>query len=212
MYVWTGIETVAVMSKQLVGIMRRGAAWAVLLLLLALFMVINQAVEIYQADVYRSSMQPHELITNTVLGANQTPQALFANAVFYDDQLKSEQALSQYAALLSKVSENDALRKQAYYNSGNIYMRTATRLLEQRGLPAWDEAGPMVALAKESYQKALRIQPDWSDAKYNYHLALRLSPTTHGMSGPQQYEDEQIKAEEQPSGWPAMPGNPRGMP
>jgi mxaK protein len=212
MYVWTGIETVAVMSTQLVGIMRRGVAWAVLLLLLALVMLMNQSVEIYRAHVYRNSLQPHVLITNTVLGANQTAQALFGNAVFYDDQLKSEQALSQYAALLSKVSESDALRKQAYYNSGNIYMRTATRLLEQRGLPAWDEAGPLVALAKESYQKALRIQPDWSEAKYNYHLALRLSPTTHGMSGPQQYEDEQIKAEEQPSGWPAMPGNPRGMP
>lgn len=192
--------------------MRRGVLWASLVVLVTVVMLIKQLIEIYQASVYRSSLVPHVLIEQTLLGANQTPQALFANAVFYDNQLKPEQALAQYAALVSKVSADDPLRKQAYFNSGNIYMRTATRLLEQRGLPAWDEAGPLVALAKESYQKALRIEPDWSEVKYNYHLALRLAPTTHGMSGPQQYEDEQIKAEEEPSGWPAMPGNPRGMP
>lgn len=200
------------MNEKFASVMRRGVLWAGVLMLVSLVMLARQLVEIYQAHVYRQSLAPHVLIQNTLLGANQTPQALFANAVFYDNQLKPEQALAQFAALISKVSEADPLRKQAYFNSGNIYMRTATRLLEQRGLPAWDEAGPLVALAKESYQKALRIDPDWSEAKYNYHLALRLSPTTHGMSGPQQYEDEQIKAEQEPSGWPAMPGNPRGMP
>lgn len=200
------------MNGKLAKVMRRGVFWAGLLVVVATVMVTRQLIGIYQAQVYRSSLEPHVLIKNTMFSANQTPQALFANAVFYDNQLKPEQALAQYAALVSKVSEDDPLRKQTYFNSGNLYMRTATRLLEQRGLPAWDEAGPLVALAKESYQKALRIDPDWSEAKYNYHLALRLSPTTHGMTGPQQYEDEQIKAEEEPSGWPAMPGNPRGMP
>jgi mxaK protein len=200
------------MNGKLANVMRRGVFWAGLMALIAMVMLIRQLMEIYQAEVYRSSLNPHVLIEKTLFSANQTPQALFANAVFYDNQLKPEQALAQYAALVSKVSEDDLLRKQAYFNSGNLYMRTATRLLEQRGLPAWDEAGPLVALAKESYQKALRIAPSWSEAKYNYHLALRLSPTTHGMAGPQQYEDEQIKAEEEPSGWPAMPGNPRGMP
>lgn len=200
------------MSGKLARVMRRGVLWAGLIVLIATVMLIRQLIEMYQAQVYRSSLEPHVLIRQSLFSANQTPQALFANAVFYDNQLKPEQALAQYAALVSKVGEDDPLRKQAYFNAGNLYMRTATRLLEQRGLPAWDEAGPLVALAKESYQKALRIQPDWSEAKYNYHLALRLSPTSHGMSGPQQYEDDQIKAEEQPSGWPAMPGNPRGMP
>lgn len=200
------------MNEKFVSVMRRGMLWAGVLMLVSLVMLARQLIEMYQAHVYRQSLEPHVLIQNTTLGANQTPQALFANALFYDNQLQPEQALAQFAALISKVGEEDPLRKQAYFNSGNIYMRTATRLLEQRGLPAWDEAGPLVALAKESYQKTLRIDPHWSEAKYNYHLALRLSPTTHGMSGPQQYEDEQIKAEQEPSGWPAMPGNPRGMP
>jgi len=84
--------------------------------------------------------------------------------------------------------------------------------LETQGLPAWDEAGPLIALAKESYQKALRLQPGWSEAKYNYQLALRLAPSTYAMHGPQQYEDDDVKQNDDPTGWPAMPGNPRGMP
>ena len=202
----------AKMNTHWLNTLRRGLPWAGLLLLIAVIMLVRQVIEIYQAQVYRDSLEPHVLIEKNFVDANQTPKALFANAVFYDHQRKTEQALSQYAALVGKVAEDDPLRKQAYFNSGNIYMRTAVRLLEERGLPAWDEAGPLVALAKESYQKALRIDPHWSEAKYNYHLALRLAPTTHGMSGPQQYEDEQLKAEDEPSGWPAMPGNPRGMP
>lgn len=200
------------MNTHWLRILRRGLPWAGLLLLIAVVMLFRQLIGIYQAQVYRDSLQPHVLIEQSLFDTNQTAQALFANAMFYDQQRKTEQALSQYAALTSKVRDDDPLRKQAYFNSGNIYMRTAVRLLEERGLPAWDEAGPLVALAKESYQKALRIDPAWSEAKYNYHLALRLAPTTHGMSGPQQYEDEQLKAEDEPSGWPAMPGNPRGMP
>lgn len=202
----------ASLKLPLTTMMRRGWPWAVLLALLALVMLLNQGVSLYQSSVYRHHLAPHQLIEQPWLGAQQTPQALFANAVFYDQQRKPELALAQYAAVISQVPDDQPLRKQAYFNSGNVYLRTAIRLLEQQGLPAWDEAGPLVALAKESYQKALRIDPYWSEAKYNYHLALRLAPTTHGMSGPQQYEDEQIKAEEQPSGWPAMPGNPRGMP
>ncbi len=200
------------LRTDLIRIVRRGLPWAGLLMLIAVILLVRQLIEIYQAQVYRQNLQPHVLIEKSLFDTDRTPQALFANAVFYDNQRKTEQALSQYAALTSKVGDDDPLRKQAYFNSGNIYMRTAVRLLEERGLPAWDEAGPLVALAKESYQKALRIDPAWSEAKYNYHLALRLAPTTHGMSGPQQYEDEQLKAEDEPSGWPAMPGNPRGMP
>ncbi len=200
------------MTGRLRVVARRGVFWAGVIILIACVMLIKQLMLIYQAEVYRRSVQPHRLIENTWLDAHQTPQALFANAVFYDNQHQVEQALTAYAALMRKVPEGDSLRQQAYFNSGNVYLRTAIGLLEQRGLPAWDEAGPLVALAKESYQKALRLAPDWSEAKYNYHLALRLAPTTHGMSGPQQYEDAQIKAEEEPSGWPAMPGNPRGMP
>lgn len=164
-----------------------------------------------QATVASSNTAGHRLRPDWWHTAD-TPHALFAQAVREGAAGNPLQALKTYARLLAQLPVSDPLHAQAQYNSGNLYMRQAVHLLETQGLPAWDEAGPLVALAKECYQNALRARPDWSEAKYNYQLALRLSPTTYGMHGPQQYEDEQLKQEETPSGWPAMPGNPRGMP
>lgn len=201
----------AAFFKQLNHWRQRMLFWMLLLGLVAMVGLLWQGLHVYQAMVYRASLSPHVLIAPGWAWRDQTPQALFANAVYHDGHGQPEKALALYARVAAQYA-NLPLRKQASFNSGNVYMRMATRLLEQQGLPAWDEAGPLVALAKESYQKALREQPGWSEVKYNYQLALRLAPTTYGMSGPQQYEDELLNAEEDPSGWPAMPGNPRGMP
>lgn len=202
----------AAFFKQLNSLRQRILPWMILLAMVALSGVCWQGMRLMQALHYRASVAPHVLIAADAVSTQDTAQALFANAVYQDEHGKPEQALALYAQLARTVGVDDPLRKQAYFNSGNVYMRMATRLLEQQGLPAWDEAGPLVALAKESYQHALRQDPAWSEVKYNYQLALRLAPTTYGMHGPTQYEDEQIKQEEKPSGWPAMPGNPRGMP
>lgn len=208
------------MTEQLMPVLRlRSQArishlfpWMLLLWLIALSGVLWSGIKLYQAHVYHQHLQQRTLNNTQFLSSNRTPYALFANAVRYGHQGKIDPALANYALVTANTHPDDPLRKAAYFNAGNLYLTQATAMLEKQGLPAWDVAGPLVALAKESYQKALRIQPDWSEAKYNYQLALRLAPTTHGMRGPQQYEDENIKVEEKPSGWPAMPGNPRGMP
>ncbi len=169
-------------------------------------------VKLYQIHSYHWHVDQQKINKTNVFGSRQMPEVLFANAVRYAEQGLNEKALTAYANVVAQANNNPTLRGAAFYNAGNLYLKQATDKLEQEGLPGWDVAGPLVALAKESYQKALRVNPSWSEAKYNYQLALRLAPTTHGMRGPQQYEDENIKQEEKPSGWPAMPGNPRGMP
>lgn len=179
-------------------------SWMVAMLAVALAALAWSGTQLYLAHEYRQQLAHH------VLGQRQSAYVLFANACHYNDHGQTDKALVAYTSVIGL--DNLVLRKAAYFNSGNLYLARATHLLETQGLPAWDEAGPLVALAKESYQKALRLQPDWAEAKYNYQLALRLAPTTYAMQGPQQYEDEDIKQNEDPTGWPAMPGNPRGMP
>ena len=180
----------------------------------AVVAIIWSGIKLYQAHDYNRNLINHTLNINTVLDSNETTEALFANAVRYETRGELEKSLATYAKLIVKsdVVADAKLRKAAYFNAGNLYLNDAIDKLEKEGLPAWDVAGPLVSFAKESYQKALRIEPGWSEAKYNYQLALRLAPTSHGMRGPQVYEDDNIKQEENPSGWPAMPGNPRGMP
>ncbi|BCM24513.1 hypothetical protein [Methyloradius palustris] len=136
--------------------------------------------------------------------------ALLLNASLYNDHGQDNKSLSTYAQLAAKGDTKFA--KIAYFNSGNNYLRQATEMLEKETLMGWDTAGPLLALAKTSYQHALNIDPTWSEAKYNFELALRLSPANHGRKGPHSYERDVDRPEERPSGWPSIPGTPRGMP
>lgn len=178
--------------------------WMVLVLIFALVALGWSLGQFHQAREYRQQL------ASNVLGKRLVPHVQFANARYYARHGMTDKALATYVAVAAM--DEPALRNAAHFNSGNLYLAEATKLLETRGISAWDEAGPLVALAKESYQKALRLQPDWSEAKYNYQLALRLAPSTYAMQGPQRYEDEHVKQDQDPTGWPAMPGNPRGMP
>lgn len=178
--------------------------WMVAILALSVVALAWACSQLYLAQEYRQQLAQKTIVKR------QTAYAVFANAYHFGGRGQTDKALATYAVVMSL--DNNELHKAASFNSGNLYLARATNLLETQGISAWDTAGPLVALAKESYQKALRIQTDWSEAKYNYHLALRLAPSTYAMHGPQQYEDDEIKQNEDPTGWPAMPGNPRGMP
>lgn len=177
---------------------------------MAIMLVISAMALVWALSRFYMAYEYRQQLAQGVLGNSTTPHVLFANAVRLNGQGQTAKALAAYAAVIAQ--DDIALRQAAYYNSGNLYLSHATHLLETEGLPAWDEAGPLIALAKESYQKALRLHPGWSEAKYNYQLALRLAPSTYAMQGPQRYEDELINQDQDPTGWPAMPGNPRGMP
>lgn len=184
---------------------------ALLAFVLSLVAIAWLVTQLFQLHVFHQHIESKQTIEQTWFGAHTTPNALFLSAYLYNNQGQQDKALSNYAKLVA-ATKNNRLVANAHFNTGNTCLKMAIERLEQEGLPGWDVAGPLVALSKESYQKALRIYPAWSEAKYNYQLALRLAPTSHGIRGPQQYEDENIKQEEKPSGWPAMPGNPRGMP
>lgn len=121
-----------------------------------------------------------------------------------------QQALALYARV--SAGQDQHLARTAHYNSANLYLRQAMQLLDERGLAAWDSVKPMLAMAKQGYQRALRIDPAFYDAKYNLELALRLAPDIHSATSKQQADDEEQDMGERPTGWPSIPGFPRGMP
>jgi mxaK protein len=176
----------------------------IILLLISLSTTIWSASKLYQAYVYNRNLHGISLLNN------ESPDALFANATRLAQRGDNQKALALYARVAT--SGDLALRKAAYYNSANLYSRQATALLEQEALIAWDRAAPLLALAKESYREALRLDPDWREAKYNYELALRLVPTIDSKNVSTQNDDEIVKEGPRPSGWPSIPGFPRGMP
>lgn len=181
--------------------------WMLLLLLLAAAGLVWSSVSLYRASVYN-----HKLEAGQVQGG-KSAQELFADASLLADQGQTEKALELYIEAAAKG--DDDLRKAAYFNSGNLYLAQSVDTLESEGYVAWDKVGPLMSLCKENYSKALLIDPEWIEAKYNLELALRLSPSFAGVKTPNRYneDDDEVKEDEKrPDGWPSIPGFPRGMP
>jgi mxaK protein len=179
--------------------------WVLLISFLSLLGMLWSGTALYKAKQY------HHHLHNHTLQNNVADDAIFADAVYWVKQGNNEKALKLYAQAISSPDLN--IRKTANYNMANIYLREANKLLETTGLESWDKVTPLLSMAKEGYREALRLDPDWVNAKYNYELALRIAPTIESKHSRQTPEDEELKDQESaPEGWPAIPGFPRGMP
>jgi len=96
-------------------------------------------------------------------------------------------------------------RATAHYNLANARLRQAFDLLSQAKL---DSAGPFVILARQEYRKALAIEPDYWDAKFNFDVASRLIrdfPAFERTTG-DTLNIERSKI------WTDVPGKPEGLP
>jgi len=96
-------------------------------------------------------------------------------------------------------------RAAAHYNLANARLRQAFDLLSQAKL---DSAGSFVILARQEYRKALTLQPDYWDAKFNLDVASRLIrdfPAFERTSG-DTLNIERSKI------WTDVPGKPEGLP
>jgi mxaK protein len=179
--------------------------WVFLVFFLSLLGLVWSGNALYKAKQYHQHLHQQTLQNSTA------DDAIFADAVYWVKHRNPEKALKLYALATSSLDLN--VRKKANYNMANIYLSEANKLLDTNGFEAWDKVTPLLAMAKEGYREALRLEPRWMGAKYNYELALRILPTIESKGGRQQPDDEEIKNQEAaPEGWPAIPGFPRGMP
>lgn len=140
----------------------------------------------------------------------RTANPLFAEAWRMKQAGQTLKALDLYASAASKG--DDKLRKRALYNSGNLYLQQAIAMLEAEGYAAWDNVNPLLLMAREHYVKALQIDPGWAEAKYNLELVLRFYPSFDGVATPDRDDEKEDAPADLPSGWPSIPGFPRGMP
>lgn len=101
---------------------------------------------------------------------SKVPEAQFARALALAQAGKSDPALQIYKKL-ERGTRAD-IRRDALYNTGNVYMRDAARRNSGEGF----ESLPLVELAKQAYRQLLHEWPDQWDARYNLERALRLAP------------------------------------
>lgn len=105
--------------------------------------------------------------------AQRQPRLRFAAAYAQGAQGKVQEALNAYRELAG--SPDASIRRNAKFNSGNLYLQQA---LAARADPKADASAALtlMELAKQSYRDVLREDSgDW-DARYNLEAALRLDP------------------------------------
>ena len=179
--------------------------WKVIvLLILSILGLVLSTTRLYQHHQYNQALEE-----STLAPQKTTPYAM-VNAWKLGQTMAYEQkALELYSQIFSGAQTD--LKKRAYYNSANIRLKQALRLLDTQGYGAWDQVTPLLALAKDGYRNALSLDPNWLEAKYNMELALRLAPDIKSSQRNSKQDEEEPEGLPQ-KGWPSIPGFPRGMP
>ena len=90
------------------------------------------------------------------------------------------------------------------YNQANANIRRAFAAIEQ-AKP--DAAIPLTKLAKDNYREALRLNPEFWNAKHNFDVASRLMRDFPGYE-----QDGEDQPEAETKLWTDLPGVPRGSP
>lgn len=131
------------------------------------------------------------------------PEALLARIAF----LAKRDELDRARGLLESLDRaGDALtRARGHYLVANALLRTALEQIEKSELEA---AGPFVNLSKREYRRALELNPQFWDAKFNMDVAARLVrdfPDFDRKSG------DELSADPKKL-WTDIPGKPKGLP
>lgn len=182
--------------------------WVMALCLsLSLLATVWTGLELYRTTRYNQALEKQAHDTGVAITDLTLPQARYAEAARLMRAGRSSDAIAAYAKLAA--GDDAALSIAAHFNQGNHYLRQSISLLDNEGLAAYDRAAPQLSMAKAHYRQALRVKPDWVEAKYNLELALLLSPALQSAPDSEEEEEDDSKATH---GWPSIPGFPRGMP
>lgn len=134
------------------------------------------------------------------------PRALFAKAYQLRREGKLEPALALYHRL-EQVGDRE-IRVRASYNIGNIYV---TQAQIDAQLHRVKNIGILASIARTQYQRALRVDSDFFDAKYNLEytrfLVIERDSERQKYKGGLGHEHEQRKMS-----WAEFHKMPQGYP
>lgn len=131
------------------------------------------------------------------------PEVLFARAHF----LLARDRVDEAQPLAEETARARAPRIQAalFYDMANARMRLAFSLIEAAQL---DKAIPQLRLAKDDYRRALRLDPEYWDARYNMDVVMRMARDFPEI---ELHGDDDTPASISKL-WTDLPGLPKGLP
>lgn len=175
---------------------------AILILAVLLALMAWQAYQLYRLRADNRLIQA--LVDGQDIAAPETasPEALFARAAFLLARDRDEEASALFGAF---QRQGGAKRRASFlYNLANAKLRRAFDLVGKGQL---DNAAPAVAIAKDLYRQALRLEPHFWNAKYNLEVAMGVIRDLPQASSGRE-ENEQLSKKL----WTDVPGFPSGLP
>ena len=179
-------------------------ALSIAALCLALVGTVISALLLLRAEIDNRSIDALAAGKDRPVGASAGFEVKFARAQFLlrHDRLEEAQSSVDAVGAGGKPIQRAALN----YNMANARLRAAFTLIEQNKI---DAAAANVRLAKEGYRRALALEPQYWDAKYNLDVAMRLVRDFPQMEA----EVLQEPPVELPKRlWTDLPRLPRGLP
>lgn len=141
---------------------------------------------LYRAGKYAEAAAVYE---KAVANGNDSPEVRYNLGTAYLRLGKFEDAEKHLRLALREMRSD--VRQRAYYNLGNRYLEQA-----RKGNGDPQATTQMLDAALDSYKRALRLQPDDMDAKWNLELTLRekekqsKSPSGGGQDDQQPQDDD----------------------
>jgi mxaK protein len=161
------------------------------------------ASEAYRARAVNAEIGALASGRDVEINATAAPELLAARIGFLARRDEFDKARALLEPL--EASGRTTLGADAHYDLANALLRRAFDLLERGQL---EPAGPFVELARRGYRRALQLDPEFWDAKYNLDVASRLvrdNPRLEHSGG------EELPADPKKI-WTDIPGAPKGLP
>ncbi len=184
-------------------IVKRALSWIVPVALVAsLLGLAISAYSLYQGHALNTRIALREV---KGIDDDAAPRALFARAY----QLRQDGKLGAALALYQKLEQvaDREIRIRASYNIGNIYVMQARM---DALLHRVKNIGTLASIARAQYQRALRLESDFYNAKYNLEYTRFL--VTERDLDQQDYEGGLSHRHEFRKDWAEFQQPPQGLP
>jgi len=191
-------------------IRRYRAIWLWAGLAAALAGVMASSISLWRAAADNRIIADLQAGRNIEVTSTARPAVMLARALYLLDRDDIDPALPLVETLAAIGADGSPRHRaqavSALYGMGNARMRQGLGLIERGGLS--DGATAPIRLAKDAYTRALRLNPQHWDAKYNLDVASRLVRDFPVND----QEDEGDPPDPISKLWTELPGVPRGLP
>lgn len=160
-------------GSNIVRLLPRGLIGLMILLCIGMFYFAYQ----WQLTKQQNQFFLKQKVQLTAIESEDPKTALHRAYLLGQQPLKSDTIKQlMHALAIAETAQNPVHRAQAKFAEGNLYFDLSKLSADIKAGGAHQQAVAQIALAREAYKAAIRLDADLHAAKFNLELLDRLSP------------------------------------